>query len=315
MATQKSEQLQKLFPNTQGSSGKGHGNLLNHPPVQGRSNHSYQPWQTVHLNCHNLIHSHFSRRGNHQNKELTRQFQERNKTCGGGQACGCAKLPSLLWPPGDGEPPGQWKEVSTRINVWPDDKPAFGSKRATVPSHWAQTLLLGTVLSPAVRLAFQTRTCVQQQLAGDHWPKLKHHHSTTPSWVWYLVVVHMTSLRELKFVGGYFFSLFEKWHFYIGSVIPELRMTNCSSPFLEKRKYRSILIRYILLLIDSSLVKSYIKKILKGTVFSYSSEVMSSTGKALASSHAFSGILHFPCLHHSLGTPIHLMPHRNHSMK
>lgn len=217
MTTQKFEHLEKLFHNIQGSTGKDHGNL-NHPPVQGRSNHSYQPWQTVPLNWHNLIHSHLSTiiayKGKSSKQAVnTIQFPVRNKTCGGGQACGCAKLASPVWPPGAGEPPRQWKEAATGINVGPDDIPAFVSKRATVHSHWAQTLLLGIVLSPAVILAFQTRTCVQQ-LARDHWPKIKHHHSTTPSWVWYIVVVHYPIPEWAQVCWRIFFLIWEMTFLY-----------------------------------------------------------------------------------------------------
>lgn len=210
MAILKSEQLQKVFHNTQGM-GIFSNTLLSKAGTTTAISH--QPWQTVHLNWHNLIHSllgtivAYKGKSSKQGVNTTMQFPARNKTCGGGQACGCAKLPFLVWgPPGDGEPSQQWKEVATRINVWPVDKPAFVSKRATVHSHWAQTLLLGIVLSPAVILVFQTRTYVQQQLAGDHWPNIKHHHSTTPSWVWCIVVAHITCLSELKSVGGCFFS-------------------------------------------------------------------------------------------------------------
>lgn len=58
-------------------------------------------------------------------------------------------------------------------------------------------------------------------------------------------------------------------------------MTNYSSPFLEEKEIQIHSdSSYILLLVDSSLVKFHIKKILKGTVFSYSSEVESSIDKA-----------------------------------
>jgi len=64
------------------------------------------------------------------------------------------------------------------------------------------------------------------------------------------------------------FFLFEKRHFYIGSVIPEVRMTNYSSLFLEEKETQIHSdSSHILLLIDSSLVKFQIMKILKGTLF------------------------------------------------
>lgn len=92
------------------------------------------------------------------------------------------------------------------------------------------------------------------------------------------------------------------------------RMTD-SSPFLEEKEMQIHLdSSYIFLLIDSSLVESHIKETLKRMVFCYSSEVESSTN-TLVYSHAFSGIMHFPFLHHCLSIPIHLMAHWNHWVK
>lgn len=109
MAILKSEQLQKVFHNTLGRAM----GILSDPPVLGRNNHSYQPWQTVHLNWHYLIHSHLSTvvaykgKSSKQGVNTTEQFPMRNKTRGGGQACGCARLPSLVWgAPGNGKEEG-----------------------------------------------------------------------------------------------------------------------------------------------------------------------------------------------------------------